>query len=170
MAEPKYPMSKEEVVEFLARGRAELEAVLDSLTDEQLTRPGPDGWAVTDHMVHLALWEAGIAALLGKADRWATMGLARDVVEANDEDTLNQIIQGQHAALSLDEVRALFAQAHRDLLAAIEPLTYEDLMRPYKYYDPESNSENPVGFYVAGNTWGHWEDHIRWIRALAGVE
>ena len=38
-----------------ARGR--LLAAIDGLTDEQMSDPSLDGWAVKDHLAHLALWD-----------------------------------------------------------------------------------------------------------------
>lgn len=169
MAEEQYPKSKEEVMQAINEGWAELNTLLDSLTDEQLTQPGPDGgWSVKDHIAHMAVWEAGISALLRKEDRWQAMGVTLGQAEQPDWDEMNATIEAQHTDLSLDEVRDLFARSHQEMLDALEPLTYDELMLPYRHYDTASKSENPVGAYIAGNTWGHWAEHAGWIRGMNG--
>ena len=37
--------------------RVRLLAAIDGLTDEQMSEPSIDGWAVKDHLAHLALWD-----------------------------------------------------------------------------------------------------------------
>jgi hypothetical protein len=50
--------TKPYMMEEMAKSRRELEALVESLSDEQLTRPGKDGgWSVKDHLAHLAMWE-----------------------------------------------------------------------------------------------------------------
>ena len=54
--------------ELLSRtklGWDSLQAYIKSLTPEQLTVPtDPAGWTVKDHLIHLAVWEDGIVAVL----------------------------------------------------------------------------------------------------------
>ncbi len=50
----------EDRVELLRRyrdSRAKLLAAIDGLTDEQMSDPSLDGWAVKDHLAHMALWD-----------------------------------------------------------------------------------------------------------------
>ncbi|MBC7872040.1 MAG: hypothetical protein H7Y09_14435, partial [Chitinophagaceae bacterium] len=45
-------------------------------------------------------------------------------------------------------------------------LSDADLMRPYNYYQPESAQAAPIIDRIAGNTFGHYEEHIPWMQAI----
>ena len=70
------------VIAPVERGWDELNAVIDSLGPLGLTMTGPDGWAVKDHLVHIAAWELSLLGLLEGADRRSAMG-----VPGADEET-----------------------------------------------------------------------------------
>lgn len=158
--------TKPYMMDRMAETRRELESFVGSLTDEQLTRPGKDGgWSVKDHLAHLAMWEAGVAALLRREPRWEAMGLTRDFVSRSSEEEINAAIERRHKALSLAEVRQLFADSHQAMLDTLESLTTEDLHRPVNFYEPGKN-DRPVGGLVIGNTTDHYAEHLPWIRAI----
>ena len=59
---------------YVAENRAQLarlEALVDRLSDQELTRPLPAGWTVAGVLAHLAFWDFRIVALL---DRWGPDG------------------------------------------------------------------------------------------------
>ena len=58
-------ISKTELMDRITAGYEALERVLRGLDETQIDRTGPDGgWAIKDHLFHLAAWERGIAWLL----------------------------------------------------------------------------------------------------------
>ena len=147
-------------------------AALDRLSEAQQTElRDAAGWTLRDHLTHLAAWADGVAALLRREDRWAAMGLnIKDPEqEGIDEDTLNERIAFQQRHLSASEARAWVVAAHGRLAAAVAALSDEELELPYdRYVAPfTGDSGNPVGMYVAGNSFGHYEEHLPWIEALA---
>ena len=48
---------RDDLVHHYTKSRERLLAAIDGLTDEQMTEPSIDGWAVKDHLAHLALWD-----------------------------------------------------------------------------------------------------------------
>lgn len=167
---PPAPASKEEVIAWIAESRADLDAVLTEFSDAELTRPGPEGWSAKDHLAHVAAWERGVAALLRREDRAAAMGVPPERWAEGDEDAINALLQRRDAALALADVVAASRAAHADLMAALDCLSWEDLHRGYAAYGPDpapdDGRDDPVGYTVAGNTYGHYPDHARWIREL----
>jgi uncharacterized protein (TIGR03083 family) len=161
------PVTTAELLRRVREGRRRFEALIDSLTEEQITRPGPGGgWSVKDHLAHLAMWEVGIAALLRRQSRWEAMGLSREIVKQNNEDQVNAIIERQHAQRPLAEVKDLFHSSHRALVAALEPLRDEELLQPESAFDPDSDGAATILALVVGNTFGHYDEHAGWIREL----
>jgi hypothetical protein len=163
-------VTKTELLRRIEEGYKSFEQVLSTWNDDQLTKPGPEGWSVKDHLVHLAAWEVGIAALLRKENRWEAMGLDKDVFSKIDsEDELNALIQEKNRKRSLAEVRAAFEDAHRQMVNAINDLTDADLVKPYSYYQPDEPGEpdnRPIWPRIVGNSYGHYEEHTPWIKAV----
>ena len=163
--------TKAEILENIAQGRAEFEEMLSQLSEAQLTAPGKEGWAVKDHLTHIAAWEQGVAALLRKQPRYRAMGAGvEEAIRAGkDFDAPNDVIYKLHKDKSLRAVMEYFHSAHRDLLAAIHLLTDADLLKPYAHYQPDEPREDdttPVLRWIGGNTYGHYEEHAEWIKAI----
>lgn len=155
---------------FLSRlnaGWTQLQDFIGSLTEEQLTVPTDTaGWTVKDHLIHLAVWQAGITALLNHKTRWEGMGISREQFLSEDYDATNSIIQQQHKDEPLFDVLATLRAEHQRLLDTLEGLTDEDIARPYKHYAPDSDRDAPVVYWMAGNTYGHYEEHLPWMQAI----
>lgn len=158
------PNTKAGLIERMERERDKIEEFIGSLTDAQLTKPAADGWTIKDFLAHMAQWEAGIVALLQKKPRWEAMGLTADFVSKSSETEINARLEELHKAMSLAEVKDLFAKAHRDMLSALQSLSDDDLMRPYSDYDPTSQNKNPIMNSILGNTSSHWFEHRQWLK------
>jgi len=163
---PPDQQTKAQLLSDIAASRAKFEALINSLSDAQLTQPGPDGgWSIKDHLAHLATWEAGVAALLRRQPRWAAMGLDETKVKSMSEEEINAAIEQNHKGLSLSEVKDLFARAHRDLVAAVESLKDNELYKGTNYFLPDGSGRSVIHL-ILGNTNGHWDEHTEWIHNL----
>lgn len=163
-----YEVTIDNLKMLMERGWEDLQAYINTLTEEQLTQPtDAAGWTVKDHLIHLAVWEDGMIALLDHKPRYERMGVPKEVWNSDDVDVINDVIYQKHKDTPLAEVQATFQQVHDRLMAKIRTLTTEDILRPDKYYNPESNSDDPVVGRIAGNTFGHYEEHKPWMEAIA---
>ncbi len=161
-------LTKADLLARISSSRAELEKTLSGLSEKQLTTPGPEKWAVKDHLVHLAVWELGIAALLQHHDRLAAMNVDEETFRTKSEDEINDVIYQQYAHLSWDEVVPKYQESHRRLLEALQTLSDEDLYQPYAYYvvEPRNAPQDPVINWIVGNTCGHFDLHLPWIKTV----
>lgn len=161
--------SKAELLRRIDNGWAELRAYIETLSPEQLAGPtDAAGWTAKDHIIHLAIWEDGVHALLSGEPRRERMGIDEAMWEGHDYDTINAVIQQRHKAISLDEALQRLDEAHRRLLDKIETLSEEDLVQPCSHFQPSSSDRRPVFGVIAGNTFGHYEEHIPWMQAIVG--
>ncbi len=163
------PKNKQEALAVMAREREALEKTFQGLSDAQMTAPGAEGWSVRDHLMHIAVWEQGIVALLNKQSRYAAMSLSRDEWLNADGDEKNALIHERTKSRSLADVRATFHDSHQQMLEVLTQLTDEDLLKPYWHYAPEeapSDDKRPVYAWIAGNTYGHYAEHREWIQQL----
>lgn len=163
-------VTKAELLRRMDEGYKQFKQLLSTWTDEQLTKPGPEGWSVKDHVAHLAAWEAGIAALLRKDNRWEAMGLPKDITSRDlDENQLNALIHEHDHKHSLTEVRAAFEDSHRQMASAINSLTDADLVKTYSYFQPDEPGDDdgrPIWPRIVGNSYGHYEEHTPWIKTV----
>ncbi len=157
--------------ERIVRARAEVETLLGGVSNERLEERTGDGWSIGDHLVHLAAWERGVAHYLQGRSRGGGMGLGEEAWKA-DMDEVNAAIQERHAGLTAVEARRLLAQAQAEMDAALDGLRDEDLARDYGDLLPPGQ-ESPYGqgtVYVydtiAGNTFGHYEEHMETLRTM----
>jgi hypothetical protein len=161
--------SKAEMLRRIHEAYTALNSLIQPLNEEELNRTGPEGWAIKDHLLHLAAWEQGIADHLQHQDRYALMGVREAVDQNLGIDEINERIHHSHAHLSAGEAKQRLSAAHLSLLDALEPLSEAQLQLPYSAYLPEGNQpapETPVWLYVVGNSSGHYEEHIPLISAL----
>jgi uncharacterized damage-inducible protein DinB len=137
--------------------------LVDGMDDATLAAPGPDGWAIKDHLFHLAAWELSLLALVEGKDRQAAMGVTLDP-EA-ETDPINDAVFQLHRRESVEAARKYLGDSHSRLVAALAELTDADLQRPYSFYQPGDVVEmRPVIGWVGGNTYEHYDEHAGWIK------
>ena len=162
-------LTKEQLLEQIEGGWAELEMVQARMDDKGVARPPEDGWGLKDHLAHIAAWELSLVALLTGGDRAAAVGIPPG--DDHDTDSVNAIIHQRLRELTAAEVRALLRGAHAQLRDALSPLTDEDLARPYSHYQPQAAGEGdnrPVIGWITGNTFDHVREHLDAMRTIAG--
>jgi hypothetical protein len=166
MSEPKRPADKAELLANIQSGYDRLEALLASLTEEQMTIPGVNGsWSIKDNLAHLTAWQSYQAA--------RQEGTLNGVEPPNPapghetEDEINEHFYQEYKDRSLAEVLADFHASYQRVLAATQALSWEALNDPLLWED----NNVPVGAYTMGNTYGHYEVHRdliqRWLQSQA---
>ncbi len=163
-------MDKTELLSNMRQGYDDFSAYVRTLDPTQLTIPtDAAGWTIKDHVIHLAVWEDGVAALLNKQGRIETMGVDAATWQAHDIDQINAVIQQQNRYLSVAEVMRRFDAAHGRMLAALERLSWEDMQRPYGNFLPagqEDDEGHPIIDYIMGDGYEHYAEHRPWIEAI----
>ena len=155
------------VVERIERSWKELNSLVESLGPTGLSLTGTDGWAVKDHLIHIAAWEHSLLALLEGADRHEAMGVARDVDET---DAINEAVWSMHKDKTPEEALDYFHRTHALLMKRLGQMSDADLQLPYNHYQPEEpkdpDDNRPALDWVAGNTYEHYAEHMDWMNQL----
>jgi hypothetical protein len=160
-------MTRAELMHKIQKGWDDFNAYLKTLTLKQLTVPtDAAGWTAKDHVIHLAAWEDSISALLDGKSRPEAMGVDQATWDTRDFDKINAVIEKHHKNKSWDEVLRAFHASHARLMEKIEPLSDEDINRPFHHYQPGSTNETPVFKYLASDTYEHYEQHRPWIETI----
>ena len=143
----------------------ELSRLVAKLGSEGLMARAADGWAVKDHLAHVAAWEHSLIGLVEGQDRLVAMGLHERLEE--NTDVVNEAILRLHQNETADQALKYFRDSHAQLMAALARLTDADLAKPYNHFQPsDPDEERPVLGWVAGNTYEHYAEHIDWINQL----
>ncbi|MBL8153614.1 MAG: ClbS/DfsB family four-helix bundle protein [Anaerolineae bacterium] len=163
------PESDITIPELLSRIDASwtrLQDYLASVSPERLTGPkDAAGWSVADHLYHIAAWSDSVLALLNGQSRAAAVGLD-EATWANGVEVINAALQVHSREMPLDAVLAALNQSHAQMVAKLKTLTDADLQRPYRYFLPNSDREQPVINWIAGDSYEHYDEHLPWIRAI----
>ena len=152
MTQPPFaaPQSKQEVVNLLTTYRNKFSEVLHDLTDDELLRvPGPQkNRSMKDLLAHLIWWEEYMMmrVLLVKT------GITS--FPTQDNDKINEMVFQMHRELSLEVVRESFQFSLHRLLGFIDWLTWDEIEGDL------SSDGRPVAYLIAGNTFGHYVEHL----------
>lgn len=169
--EEKYPNPPADMAELLRRIATEWQTFRDyvlALPEERLTAAGKDGWSVKDHVAHLTFWEQVLVrSYLGDEPQHVVMGLpAEEAARLDTEDAVNDWIFRRHRDRPASEVLADAWRLHDEAVAEIGRYPFALLARPY-----EPGSSYPLYAFVIGNTYGHYMEHLPWLRELvAGIK
>jgi uncharacterized damage-inducible protein DinB len=158
-------MTAEEVVDRIESSWQELDALAAAMDAGALSAPGPESWAVKDHLVHVGAWEHWLLALFEGRDKLAAMGADG----ANRQiDDVNAVVFENHRQDTVPQALAYFRAAHQQLMAVLRTQSTEDFNRPYATFFNAGReaSQQPVLEAVAGNTYDHYPEHVQWIKEL----
>lgn len=125
-------MKKEDLIDRLSSSRAELEACLEDLSDEQYLIPGASGErSVKDLLAHLTIWEAQLITLLFRSG----LGRKPDTAHFSNEprDTLNERWRAQHRDRPLEKVIEDFEGIRNQTIRRVEALSDTDLNNPNRF-------------------------------------
>ena len=163
-------LDKASILEAIRRHRAELEATIEPLSNDQLKAAPAGGWSIHDHLAHITAWERSAVALLQGKPRHEGLGVDGTTYATHDVDAVNHDIFNRNHARPIEDVLADFRQSHEELLAVLAGMTDEDLQKPYSHYlpdEPGEETDTPVLEWVAGNSYHHYVEHLEVIRMLA---
>lgn len=171
MADSPERLDKASLLDAIHRQRAELEATIESLDDDQLLASPAGGWSILDHLAHITAWEQSMVALLQHRSRHEGLGVDKTTYESHDVDAVNREIFNRNHDRPVGDVLDDFRRSHLQLLDVLDTLTDDDLQQPYSHFLPEEPGEEtgePIIGWIAGNTSHHYVEHLPVIRDLAG--
>src|SRR5215472_16416023 len=143
--------NRDDLLRHYRASREKLLAAIDGLTDDQMSEHSIDGWAVKDHLAHLALWDDM------RADDVERISAGFDSVwkmtEKQDEDH-NATGYELRRSMSPAQARWELDRSRRKLLDAIEAAPTEAL--------------DPALYGAAGLVSHHEDQHAGWIERWRG--
>ncbi len=156
------PRSTEQLLARVEQGWTELQEVIAGRSEDELTRPGPEGWSVKEHLAHVTFWERQLLRSYIEG-RPAAEVAEMDAETLRDFEPMNQVAAERSRAKSLEQVLAEGRELHAALVAKLASEPLERWMQPRHADDPD---ERPLMLWIAGNTYGHYGEHAEYIRKM----
>ncbi len=164
------PRNKAELIAAIRDEHKQMEELLAGLAESELTAPVLDtGWSVKDSLAHLVAWEKLMLGWVESSMRGVPpLTYTPEFVAMDDEaqeevgPRLNDHLFQQNRGRALDDVLADFRRTHEQVVKEIEALSEDDIFGPDRFPWRKGKPLLPT---IAGNTYGHYEEHIGWIRA-----
>jgi len=157
MTEEWIPGNKKELMSAIEREWKLLLAVVENLTDEQMTKPDAGGWSPKDNLAHLIEW---MNVLMGyhidKRPSHEVLGVPEEVTKDWDLEIINPVLFERNKNRQRGEVLDGLKQAYTSLIAKLDSISFEDLLKPRHANDPE---KRPLLIWVIGDTTEHFLEH-----------
>lgn len=177
--------NKAELLTRMDNGYREFTALIAPLNTTQLTTPGVDNqWSIKDFLVHLAFWQHLLLEYLQSAiEGRKPQKMTHETIDAlrkqypgadealaqneeqpaptDDFSDMNDYIYLRNKNRSLDDVQSDFANSYAEIVATVRPM--DDAL----LFDPNAvpwAKGTALYEWVAGNTYGHYEEHIKTIK------
>jgi uncharacterized protein (TIGR03083 family) len=152
-------MTKRELLDFINKERAALEATLTGLTPEQMAAPGVTGeWSVKDILGHIAMWESRLVTTLYAIER----GVPPRLTRSSEVDKINAQSYAEQRARPLERILSDFHAVHVQLLKRLDAVRERDLTDPKRFNWMEGE---PLEKLIAGDTFEHYAEHRPAIEA-----
>ena len=164
MTEQWMPDSKAELMTEIRREWQKLMDVVDKLDEQKMTAPDEGGWSPKDNLAHLSEW---MNLLMGyhmdKRPSHEVFGVSEDVTRGWDMEVINPVLFERNKDRSTEEVLIELRQVYEMLLAKLDAMPFEDLLKPRHADDPE---RRPLLLWVLGDTSEHFAEHREVIEKM----
>jgi uncharacterized protein (TIGR03083 family) len=151
------------VLSHIRESRAKLERLITELDEATLTRPGPEGWSVKDHLAHLTAWRRMVLGYLDGKPQAEGLGIDPRLSAEGSEEDINAALEAQHKDKPLAQVVEEFRATYEALIARLAAFDEADWQKPYPLTPPSKNARQGN---IEGNTFFHDEEHLPWIEAV----
>ena len=152
-------MTKAELIYDLRTSRAELDALVEGMPEEELTARTMSGApSVKDVLAHLAAWEAELVTALAKLKQ----GVRSRFFDLGDEhvDALNATTYEDNKDRPLERVMADFRGVRVQVIRQVERFSQAELDAPVSKHSGATLTE-----VVLGETIEHQQEHLPDLRA-----
>jgi len=157
MTEEWMPKDKPELMSAIEREWKLLMAVVEKLTDEQMTNPDAGGWSPKDNFAHLSEWMKALMGIhLDRRPGHEVLGISEDVTKDWDMEIINPVLLERNRNRSRRDVMDELKKTYKELTVKLASMTFEDVMSPRYADDPE---KRPLVLWILGDTADHFIEH-----------
>jgi len=164
MSEEWIPENKNELMAAIKREWNKLMDVVAKLDETKMTMPDEGGWSPRDNLAHLSEWMNSMMGYhIDKRPPHEVMRIPEEAARGWDMEVINPILFERNKNRSTEDVLTELKQTYETVLAKLESMSFDDLMKPRHADDPE---KRPLLMWVIGDTSGHFEEHREVIERM----
>lgn len=159
------PGSKAELMSAINREWNLLMNTVAKLEEKnKFTMPDEGGWSPKDNLAHLAEWMNVLMGYhLDRRPSHEVLGVSEEVTKDWDMEVINPVLYERNRDRSTQDVLAELKRVYEELVAKLNAMSFEDLLKPRHASDPE---KRPVLIWVLGDTTEHFAEHRETIEKL----
>lgn len=159
------PGSKTELMSEIKREwRLLMDVVAKLEAANKITVPDEGGWSAKDNLAHLAEWMNSLMGYhMDKRPPEEVMSLTKEQTEGWDMEIINPVLFERNKNRPIEEVMDHLKQTYEKLLAKLDAMSFEDLLKPRHPDDPE---RRPLLLWVLGDTTEHFAEHRETIEKM----
>ncbi len=156
-------MSKPSLLEKIQNGYRLFKELFAELDVQQMDQPCAIGkWSVKDTLAHIVVHERWMIQWITIRLEGGHPSLQPYAMPDEDLDQLNEQIYQENLSVSLDEVMRDLEITHARALKVVETSAEEDILDSNRF---QLQGGEPLWYAIAANTFEHYEEHARDIRA-----
>jgi hypothetical protein len=165
MAEEEWvPGSKAELMSAIRREWKLLMDVVEKLDEQKMTAPDEGGWSPKDNLAHLSEWMNSLMGYhMDRRPPHEVMRITEEQASGWDMEVINPVLYERNKDRSTEDVLDELKQVYESLLAKLDGMSFEDLMKPRHADDPE---KRPLLMWVLGDTSEHFAEHRETIQKM----
>jgi len=156
-------MDKFQILAEMQASRAEFDALLAQLSEEQMRDVTLDGGrSVKDVLSHIAVWERRCVGWIEATIRGETPERPEPGVTWEQMDDLNERDFLRTRDDTLQEARDDYRRSYQQLLSLVKSMPEEDFGESHRFSWWEGQ---PISMVIAANSFEHYREHEEQIRA-----
>jgi hypothetical protein len=165
MTEEWVPGSKAELMSAVQREWKLLMDAVGRLDEQKMTAPDEGGWSPKDNLAHLSEWMNSLMGYhMDKRPAEEVMRLTKEQAEGWDMEVINPVLYERNKDRSIADVLDELKQTYEKLVAKLEAMPFEELLKPRHANDPE---KRPLLLWVLGDTSEHFAEHREVIERMS---
>ncbi|MEO8354640.1 MAG: ClbS/DfsB family four-helix bundle protein [Chloroflexota bacterium] len=159
------PENKSELMSAIKREWNLLMNVVAKLNETKMITSDVGGWSPRDNLAHLAEW---MNALMGyhmdRRPAHEVMDLPEEITRGWDMEIINPELFERNKDRSTEDVLDELKRVYETLLAKLEAMSFDDLMKPRHADDPQ---KRPLLMWVLGDTTEHFSEHRQMMERMS---
>ena len=158
------PESKAELMSAIKHEWNLLMDVAGRLDEQKMTTLDEGGWSPKDNLAHLAEWMNSLMGYhMDRRPSHEVMNVPEEVTKDWDMEVINPVLFERNKNRSIEDVMDHLKQVYEKLLAKLDAMSFEDLLKPRHADDPE---KRPLLLWILGDTTEHFAEHRETIEKM----
>lgn len=158
------PGSKAELMAAIRREWKLLMELVEKLDEQKMTAPDEGGWSPKDNLAHLSEWMNSLMGYhMDKRPAHEVMRMTEEQTRDWDMEVINPVLYERNKNRSIEDVMDELKQTYEKLLAKLDAMSFEELLKPRHANDPE---KRPLLMWVLGDTTEHFAEHRETIEKM----